>query len=176
MQHLVAPALVLAVMLANAPAGAQDTSATIANALRAAPPSVTENAGVMDWQGKTLRQGTNGWVCFPDPPNMQDAPMCLDEPWLSWADAWQKKGPVSITRAGIAYMMMGDAGASNTDPYATAATPDNEWVVTGPHLMLIVPTAASLAGIPTDPDNGGPWVMWSGTPYAHVMIPIGDER
>jgi hypothetical protein len=23
--------------------------------------------------------------------------------------------------------------------------------------------------------NGGPWVMWPGTPYAHLMIPI-DSR
>ena len=176
MQRFATAAVVLAAVCASTPAGAQDTSAIIANALRAAPPSITEHAGVMDWAGNTLREGTNGWVCFPDPPNMQAAPMCLDEPWLSWAEAWQKKGPVTITRAGIAYMLLGDAGASNTDPYATGATRDNEWVVSGPHLMLIVPNAASLTGIPTDPDIGGPWVMWAGTPYAHVMIPVADKR
>jgi hypothetical protein len=26
--------------------------------------------------------------------------------------------------------------------------------------------------LPTDSKNGGPWVMWAGTPYAHLMIPI----
>ena len=25
--------------------------------------------------------------------------------------------------------------------------------------------------LPTDPPNGGPWVMWKSTKYAHVMVP-----
>jgi hypothetical protein len=28
-----------------------------------------------------------------------------------------------------------------------------------------------LEGMSTDPDNGGPYVMWRGTDFAHVMIP-----
>ena len=31
---------------------------------------------------------------------------------------------------------------------------------------------AMLAGITTDHRNGGPWVMWPDTPYAHIMIPV----
>jgi hypothetical protein len=32
----------------------------------------------------------------------------------------------------------------------------------------------NLARVPAShhPDHGGPWVMWKGTPYEHVMIPI----
>ena len=172
MKHLFTPALVLAAVLASTPASAQNKAAVISNAMKAAPASIAEKASVADWQGNTLREGTNGWVCFPDPPNVENAPMCFDEPWLSWADSWQNKKPVTIERAGIAYMLAGDGGASNVDPYAVAATPDNEWVESGPHLMLIVPNSAALDGISTDPDHGGPWVMWKGTPYAHVMIPI----
>jgi hypothetical protein len=168
--------VVLTAALASTPASAQDRAAVIANALQAAPASIAEAAAVMDWEGNTLREGTNGWVCFPDPPNMQAAPMCLDETWLAWADAWQKKQPVTIDRPGIAYMLLGDAGASNVDPFAEGPTADNEWVVTGPHLMLIVPDPASLAEFSTDPENGGPWVMWSGTPYAHVMIPVAAKQ
>jgi hypothetical protein len=29
-----------------------------------------------------------------------------------------------------------------------------------------------LASLPTDPNNGGPWVMWKGTKYAHIMVPV----
>lgn len=162
--------------LAASPALAQDPAAVIANALQAAPASIAEKAAVMDWSGNTLREGTNGWVCFPDPPRMEAAPMCLDEAWQSWAQSWQTRAPVAIERAGIAYMLMGDAGASNTDPWAEGPTATNEWVKTGPHLMLIVPDLAALEGIPTDPASGGPWVMWKGTPYAHVMIPVHDHR
>jgi hypothetical protein len=171
--------LVLFVSIAlftDAPAFAQDKAAMVANALQAAPASITQNAAVMDWEGNTLKAGNNGWVCLPDPPNMKAAPMCLDQAWQAWADAWMKKQPVKIDRPGIAYMLVGDAGASNTDPFATGPTADNEWVVSGPHLMLIVPDVAALDKYPTDPDVGGPWVMWKGTPYAHVMIPVPGRQ
>lgn len=168
--------IVLIAIFTNTSASAQNRAAVIANALRAAPPSITQDATVMDWEGNTLREGTNGWVCMPDPPNIEAAPMCLDEAWQAWAAAWQKKQPVSIDRPGIAYMLLGDAGASNTDPFAEGPTPGNDWVVSGPHLMLIVPDLALLEHYPTDPDNGGPWVMWKGTPYAHVMIPVAGKK
>ncbi len=71
-------------------------------------------------------------------------------------------------------MLAGDEG-SNIDPFAEAPTPDNEWVVEGPHIMIVVPDPAMLQGIPTDPNNGGPYVMWKGSPYAHIMIPVADR-
>jgi hypothetical protein len=40
--------------------------------------------------------------------------------------------------------------------------------------MLIVPDPAMLEGITTDFNLGGPYVMWKGTPYAHVMVPVAD--
>jgi hypothetical protein len=72
-------------------------------------------------------------------------------------------------------MLAGDEGASNIDPFAEGPTDDNEWVVEGPHLMIIVPPEL-LEGFPTDPDNGGPYVMWKGTPYAHLMVPVGARN
>ena len=176
MRYLVTGTLVLTAVLGSAPVFAQERALLIANATTAAPTSITENATVMDWKGNTLRAGSNGWVCFPDPPGMEAAPMCVDGPWQAWAGAWQNRTAVDIERAGIAYMLMGDAGASNIDPHAAGATPDNDWVKSGPHLMLIVPDLADLEGFPTDPEDGGPWVMWKGTPYAHVMIPVPGHR
>jgi hypothetical protein len=41
-----------------------------------------------------------------------------------------------------------------------------------PHLMILVPDLDSLAGLSTEPGNGGPYVMYAGTPYAHIMAPI----
>ena len=38
--------------------------------------------------------------------------------------------------------------------------------------MVVVPDPAQLNSLPTDPHNGGPWVMWKGTKYAHIMVPI----
>jgi hypothetical protein len=144
--------------------------AMIADALSATTPEMAKGATVIDWENNVLKEGDNGWTCFPTAPQFEKAPMCVDGPWLTWADAWANKGPVSIGELGISYMLAGDSGASNSDPYA--AEPGDDWVVAGPHLMIIVPDPAMLDGISTDPENGGPWVMWKGTPYAHVMVPV----
>lgn len=151
------------------------------DALSAAPRSIAENAAVMDWpdsaggQPKELRRGSNGWTCFPSTPAATGAagrdPMCLDKEFAGWANALVNRKPPQVKGVGIGYMLHGDMGASNTDPFATGPTADNQWVKAGPHLMLITPAKAQLETVPTDPKNGGPWVMWKGTPYAHVMVP-----
>ena len=87
------------------------------------------------------------------------------------------KAPFEADTIGISYMLKGDfgAGVSNTDPYHADHKKANDYVETGPHLMIIVPKAL-LKGIPTDPSQGGPYVMWGDTPYAHIMIPIDDSK
>lgn len=151
-----------------------DAEAMIKDALSAATPAMAMGATVVDWEQNVLKEGDNGWTCFPTPPPFEKAPMCLDEPWLDWAASWMGKQPVNIDRIGIGYMLAGDSGASNSDPYAEGETDD--WVVAGPHLMVISPANAGLDGITTDPSTGGPWVMWEGTPYAHIMVPIGEHE
>ena len=114
---------------------------------------------------------------FPTPPAARSKgrePMCLDKVWLAWLDAWMNAKPFTADRVGIAYMLAGDSGASAIDPYATTATAENKWVVDGPHLMIIVPNSAELEGFPTDPKNDGPYVMWKGTPYVHMIVPVGE--
>jgi hypothetical protein len=102
--------------------------------------------------------------------------MCVDREWMSWLDAYVNELPQAAVRGvGIAYMLRGDQGASNIHPYHGEPTADNEWVVTGPHIMLIVPDPALLAGLPTDPAQGGPYVMWRGSHLVHVMIPVDPD-
>lgn len=153
--------------------GAHDPGAIIADAMRAAPASISGRATIMDHEGNVVREGTNGWVCLPDMADVpNDFPMCLDEPWLETIDAWMNQREPQIDRTGIGYMLQGDMPVSNVDPFATGPTPDNQWVQnSGPHIMMVFPDPRVLEGLPTDPDNGGPWVMWAGTPYAHLMLP-----
>lgn len=164
----------LTIMFAAGPAAAESSKDTmIKEALMAAPPSLAAVATVQDWEGNVLREGKGGFVCLPRTPGSKvvDA-MCLDEPWLAWANAWVNKKPVKVDRVGMAYMLAEDGGASNIDPYAEGPTADNQWVVEGKHLMIIVPDPVSLNGLSTDPNSGGPYVMWKGTPYAHIMAPL----
>ncbi len=159
-------------------ANAQDNDAPskeamIKEALSAAIPSIANDATVMDWEENTLKEGSNGWTCLPTPPNKPDLqPMCLDHHWLAWAQAWQGHTEPNIEGIGFGYMLVGAGADSNSDPYAEGPTDDNEWMESQPpHIMLLVPNASALEGLPTEFDNGGPWVMWAGTPYVHVMIP-----
>ncbi|MGJ7456572.1 hypothetical protein ACR80S_04765 [Halomonas sp. MA07-2] len=146
------------------------------DALEAAWPGMVEGAKVLDWEGTTLKEGDNGYTCMATPPTMVGtAPMCLDPVWMEWGMAWQNREPFEADSIGIAYMLAGDEGASNVDPYAEGPTEDNEWIKEGPHLMLIAP-AGLLDAFPTDPHNGGPYLMWKGTDYQHLMIPVGARE
>jgi len=147
----------------------------IQDALKAAPPTLVEKVTVRDWQGNVLRKGDSSYTCLPTPPQLQgSAPMCMDAPWMEWADAWSSKKPLTVKSIGVAYMLAGDEGSSNVDPYAETPTATNEWLVEGSHIMIVAPQSL-LEGLSTDPRAGGPYVMWKGTPYAHIMVPIGSR-
>ncbi len=147
-------------------------AALIARAMSAGPVSIAKAAAIMavtsDGKMREVRAGSNGWMCMVD---VDGTPMCLDKEWQAWADAWVGKKDPQLKGIGLAYMLRGDTGASNTDPYAKQPTADNHWVVSGPHVMILTPDMARLDALPTDPWNGGPWVMWKGTKYAHIMMP-----
>ena len=155
----------------------------ITNAMSAAPSAISAKATILDWPAKdgeqppVLRAGSNGWTCFPDMPESSgNDPMCLDAPWMKWLEAYVAHKPVAITTVGVSYMLApGGAEWSNTDPYAMKMTPDNHWGHHAPHVMIAVPDVKSLDGLPTDPKNGGPYVMWKGTPYAHIMAPVTSK-
>ena len=146
----------------------------ITSALSAAPASISRDAKVMDWDGKVLRNGSNGYTCLPDiPDNGANDPWCVDESWLNLLNALTSKTKPTYTKVGIAYMLQGEVPVSNTDPFATAKTNDADWVEgLGSHLMILVPDIDALSGVSRDPHNGGPWIMWPDTPYVHLMIPI----
>jgi hypothetical protein len=152
----------------------------IANAMSAAPDSIARAATIMDWPAseggefRQLRAGTNDWTCHPNTPgtagSVGEDPMCLDPVFQRWAEALLARRDPAVNRIGFAYMLQGDRGASNTDPFATDSTADNNWVRAGPHMMMVAPRN-QLAQLPTTP-GPAPWVMWRGTPYAHVMMPV----
>ena len=183
---LVGLALLLSTSATRAVAQGKSTKAhKIANAMTAAPRSISGKAAIMDWpatsgaQMATLRAGTNGWTCLPDfPATKGNDPMCVDDQWLGFMSAMMTKATPKVSHAGIGYMVAPGGGAygSNTDPYATKATAGNEWGFDPPHVMLLVTDPSALAGIPTSRQSGGPWVMWRGTPYAHIMVPLASTK
>ena len=173
--------LALAAMGASAALAAADNNADrklIASAMQAAPAKVAANAAVVamekDGTMRTVREGNNGFTCMADNPGTPGPdPMCLDAAAMEWAHAWMSHA-TPPAKVGFMYMLAGGTDASNTDPYADKPTASNHWVKTGPHVMIVGADAAFYDMYPkgADPDTSVPYVMWSGTPYQHLMIPV----
>ena len=146
--------------------------AKIQSALSAGPDSLTKNATIMNWNGDVLRKGTSGWTCLPDiPDNGGNDPWCVDSSWRNLLDALTNNKKPSYDKVGIAYMLAGDSPISNITP--AGKKEDGDWVEgLKAHLMILVPDHTLFDNISTDPNNGGPWIMWPNTPYAHIMLPI----
>ena len=162
----------------TAAAAEVDHKDPIKSAMAAGPESISGKATIVqagaDGAMKTLREGSNGWTCMPDNPVTPGPdPMCMDANAVEWAMAWIGKKTPPANTVGVMYMLAGGTDASNTDPYATEPAADNNWVETGPHVMILN-AGEMMAGYPDEPmpDTSMPYVMWAGTPYAHLMIPV----
>jgi hypothetical protein len=157
---------------------AQQTSDSdyIAGVTAAAPAAVVKDATIVQMQKgggmRTVQTGTNGFTCMMLGPK---SPMCADKNAMAWAQALMAHTAVP-SGVGFVYMLAGDDGASNTNPYDSAQTATNHWVTTGPHVMIVGPAAVTM-GYPTtaDADPTKPFVMWASTPYAHLMIPVATQ-
>jgi hypothetical protein len=149
---------------------------TIGQAESAAPAAISGNATIMTGDGTVLREGSNGWICMPDMMPGDGAPMCNDAVWTEMLGAVGSKSDFKASRIGVSYMLQGDygAGVSNSDPYHPDPKSADDYVETGPHLMIVVPREL-LEGITDDPSTGGPYVMWKDTPYAHLMVPVAAK-
>jgi hypothetical protein len=156
--------------------------AKIQSAMSAAPSAIAKDARIVDYPEKPgqplirLREGTDGWTCFPDwQATPGKDPMCFDKMWMQWFEAINTATDPNIKQPGIAYMLQGGSDASNTDPFAMKPKEGDEWVSAPPHIMLIVPSKLDTTLLSTDHHSGEPWVMYAGTPYEHVMIPVEEE-
>ncbi len=76
----------------------------------------------------------------------------------------------------ISFMLRGDAdgqGVSNSDPFHPDPPSADDFIVEGPHLMILVPDKSMLEGISRNPEDPV-YVMWADTPYAHIMVKVQE--
>ncbi len=73
---------------------------------------------------------------------------------------------------GIGYMLAGGSDPSNTDPFAMEPAAGEEWISTPPHMMILAPGGFDAADFATEPKQDEPYIMWDGTPYEHLMVPV----
>jgi hypothetical protein len=157
----------------NSTTDASDTTqGKIARAISAGPVDVARSARIIDTdaQGNTvvLRDGNNGFTCMPGNSKViGDPPMCVDAASLQWfADAKAHKPKPTNAVPGITYMLAGATQRSDSDPNDKTSPV----ITVGPHWMIMWPFDPKTTGLPTMHKATGAYIMWAGSPYAHLHV------
>ena len=181
-------ALSIAAVLAAQPAAAQMShppgmshAQVVQTASSGGPESVSRNATIawIDSGGTAhqMRAGTNGFTCFVLVPDPIGGPICADAAGMGWFNAFltgQSAPPAGAP--GVAYMARGGAhyedaqGNVLVEHDHSPHAPGSRRVVEGPHWMLMYPLDPQLTGLPTRENSSGTYIMFAGTPWAHVMV------
>lgn len=158
----------------------ETTEAKIERAMSAGPAEIARSAKIVDKnaQGGTvvLREGSNGFTCMPGNPNVIGQPaLCADGPSMQWfADFAAHKPKPTNTVPGITYMLAGATQRSDSDPYDKTSPA----ITVGPHWMIMWSFDGEATGLPTTHRDTGAYIMWAGSPYAHVHVmgrPQGNQ-
>jgi hypothetical protein len=150
----------------------ETTQTKIARAMSAGPASIATSARIVDTDGHggmvVLREGNNGFTCMPG--NLRvvgDPPMCSDAAAMQWsADFKAHKPKPTNTQPGIVYMLAGATQRSDTDPHDTTSPA----IAIGPHWMIMWPFDPKATGLPATHKPTGAYIMWAGSPYAHLHV------
>ena len=145
-------------------------------AVSAAPEGVSKDAAVLipgaDGKLVEVKKGTNGFTCIPDIDGQEKPdPICADEATMQWVNDLMNNAPKPTNvKPGIAYMAQGGwhfekDGKILMKPEAGATRMEEP-----PHWMVLWPFDSKASGIPSLPEKWSTYVMWDGTPYAHLMI------
>ena len=144
-------------------------------ALSAAPARVAKEAGVMiygaDGKLTEVRKSTNGFVCVPTVMNLPEPdPMCMDAAAHQWLTDISNNAPKpSNTVPGIAYMARGGSHFEK-DGKVVMSGEGAKVVKEPPHWMVMWPFDPTASQLPTKPNSSGVYIMFEGSPYAHLMI------
>ena len=150
----------------------------------AAPAFIGDNAAIIGAGGKVLREGSNGWTCQSGNPrpypekgwkNSHEAmAACHDDEGMKWMMAYMQGVKPMLERDTYMWMLNGDMGEDNTKAgvFNQEDSTPGEWIESGPHLMLMPKDPATIGKFSTDFMSGAPYVMFAGTDYAHLMIPV----
>ena len=164
-------------------------SEMIADALLAAPPSVTDNASIYGWTADgeltLVRYGTGPYTCVSSgafslrlgkPPLPYPDPMCMDQnAWAFLQAVWSEKAPLKPekpypTAPGLVWMLAGmsvnkgavavGAGEASVVKTATAEAGGEMFQMT-PHVMIMpVPFDKKVAKLATRYDLDNPLSAW----------------
>jgi len=144
-------------------------------ALSAAPSRISKDAGVMiygaDGKLTEAKKGTNGFTCLPTVMNLPvPDPICMDAASNQWmTDVMNNAPKPTNTVPGIAYMARGGSHLEKNGKVVMAGE-GAKVVKEPPHWMVMWPFDPAASQLPTVPNPSGVYIMFEGSPYAHLMI------
>lgn len=145
-------------------------------ALSAAPPHIAKDAGVMVFgaEGKLteVKKSENGFTCMPTVMNLPvPDPVCMDGAALEWMTDIMNHAPKpSNTIPGVAYMARGGSHFEKDKKVLMQQEAGAKVVKEPPHWMVMWPFDPTTTKLPTAPNPSGAYIMFDGTPYAHLML------
>ncbi len=144
-------------------------------AISGAPPHIAKEAGIMiygtDGKLTETKKSANGFTCIPSVMNLPDPdPMCMDAAVQQWMTDRMNHAPKPTnTVPGIAYMARGGAHFEK-DGKIVMSGDGAKIVKEPPHWMLMWPFDPAATKLPTVPNPSGVYIMFDGSPYAHLML------
>ena len=144
-------------------------------ALSAAPARISKDAAVMiygaDGKLTEAKKGTNGFTCIPTVMNLPvPDPICMDAASNQWmTDVMNNAPKPSNTVPGIAYMARGGSHFEKNGKVVMAGE-GAKVVKEPPHWMVMWPFDPTASQLPTVPNPSGVYIMFEGSPCAHLMI------
>ena len=144
-------------------------------ALGAAPAHIAKDAGVMiygaDGKLTEVKKSSNGFTCIPTVTNLPiPDPMCMDPASHQWMNDMMSGAPKPTnTVPGIAYMARGGSHYEK-DGKVVMGAEGAKVVKEPPHWMVFWPFDPATTKLPTVPNPSGVYIMFDGSPYAHLMV------
>ena len=144
-------------------------------AISGAPPHIAKEAGIMiygaDGKLTEIKKSANGFTCIPSVMNLPDPdPMCMDTAVQQWLTDLMNNAPKPTnTVPGIAYMARGGSHFEK-DRKVVMSGDGAKIMKEPPHWMVMWPFDAAATKLPTAPNPSGVYIMFEGSPYAHLMV------
>ena len=162
----------------------------IASAISALPEQFKESATVLGYQGDakelvSLRQGNGTYICLADDPKEADRyhVACYHkdlEPFMLRGRQLRADGVTNVDSVRFAEIKTGKLSMPNHPSalYSLTGKPDMLNASTGLlanavqlYVVYIPNATGESTGLPTRP-GPGPWIMFPGTPKAHIMFTL----
>jgi hypothetical protein len=181
------PAVTVAQATTTAPAHATlAPAAQIVAAVQPLPKEMRDGATVLGWkdgQLVSLRAGTNDMICLgPDPKRPQFHTACYQkamEPFIARGRQLRDQGVTGDQVDSVRFRevrakrLQVPTGPASLYSLTGGAVNPSTGEVTGarPLFVVYIPFATGQStGLSTLPQKDGPWLMFPGTPKAHIMI------